>query len=323
MWNSSDASCPTEGNPDTIIDWIPGIPKIPLRDIPSSTRTTDPDDACLEFIKGEISRAYKASASILNTFDALELDVLNSLSSMLNGLYTVGPLHLLLNQFQHEDANLNLIGSNLWKEDPGCFRWLDSKEPGSVLYVNFGSITVLSPKQLVEFAWGLANSMQTFLWIIRPDLVMGESVCLPPEFLTEIKDRGMIASWCAQEQVLMHPSIGGFLTHSGWNSTLESVCGGVPMICWPFFSDQHTNSYYSCEHWGFGTKIDHDVKREEVARAVRELMEEDKGKEMKKKVMEWRRKAEDATRPYGGSSFSNLNKLIQEVLSPTKNMTFI
>ena len=114
---------------------------------------------------------------------------------MSNGMYTMGPMHLLLNQIQDEDTKL--IRSNLCKEEPGCIQWLDSKKPGSVVYVNFGSITGLSPKQLVEFAWGLANSMQKFLWIIRPDFVMGETAILPPKFLTEINDRGMLASYCA------------------------------------------------------------------------------------------------------------------------------
>ena len=80
------------------------------------------------------------------------------------------------------------IGSNLWKEQPGCVEWLNSIEPHSVLYVNFGSIIIMTPKQLIEFAWGLANSEKPFLWIIRPDLVVGDSAILPLEFVTKTKD---------------------------------------------------------------------------------------------------------------------------------------
>lgn len=113
--------------------------------------------------------------------------------------------------------------------------------------------------QFVEFAWGLANSKQPFLWITRPNLVTGEAV-LPPEFLEETIHRGLIATWCNQEQVLAHPAIGGFLTHSGWNSTVETICNGVPIICWPFFAEQQTNCWYSCTKWGIGMEIDTDVK---------------------------------------------------------------
>jgi len=123
----------------------------------------------------------------------------------------------------------------------------------------------------------------------------------------------MLASWCPQEEVLKHPSIGGFLTHSGWNSTLETVCGGVPIISWPFFAEQQTNCRYSCIEWGIGMEIDNDVKRDDVEKLVRELMEGDKGKEMKRKVMEWKTMAEEAVKP-GGSSYLNLDKLIADIL---------
>lgn len=95
-------------------------------------------------------------------------------------VYSVGPLSLLLNQVS--DDELKMLGSNLWKEDLVCVEWLDSREPNSVLYVNFGSITVMTQKQLSEFAWGLADSGQNFLWIIRPDLVTGDLAILPDEF---------------------------------------------------------------------------------------------------------------------------------------------
>ncbi|KAI3996873.1 hypothetical protein MKX01_021149 [Papaver californicum] len=104
------------------------------------------------------------------------------------------------------------LRSNLWKEDTECLKWLDSKEPNIVVYVNLGSITVMTTQQLVEFAWGLANSKNNFLWIIRPDLVVGEFASLPAEFTEETKERGLLASWCPQEDVLHHASIAVFLT---------------------------------------------------------------------------------------------------------------
>lgn len=289
-----------------------------LKDFPSFIRTTDPNDIMLNFLKDESQRAKKASAVVLNTYDALEHDVLEALSSILPPIHTIGPLPLLVNQIP--DENLKSLGSNLWKEDPYCLKWLDSKEPNSVVYVNFGSITVMTAQQLVEFAWGLANSNKTFLWIIRPDLVAGEAAIVPPEFLTETKDRGLLANWCPQDQILSHPAIGGFLTHSGWNSTIESIGCGVPVISWPFFAEQQTNCRYSCREWGIGMEIEGEVLRGKVEKLVRELMDGDKGKEMKRKAMEWKKLAEDASTAPKSVSHINLDNLIQKVLlSPMNN----
>ncbi|KAJ1398762.1 UDP-glycosyltransferase family, conserved site [Sesbania bispinosa] len=275
-----DESYLTNGYLDTEVDWIP-------------------------------DRAQRASALVFNTFNALESNALNSLSSVFSSVYPIGPLPSFLNQSPQN--HLASLGSNLWKEDTKCLEWLETKEPMSVVYVNFGSITIMSPEQLLEFAWGLANSKKPFLWIIRPDLVIGGSVILSSEFVNETSDRGLIASWCPQEQVLNHPSIGGFLTHCGWNSIIESICGGVPMLCWPFFADQPTNCRYICNEWDIGTEIDTNVKREEVEKQINELMVGEEGKKMRQKAMELKKKAEEDTRP-GGCSYMNLDKVIKEVL---------
>ncbi|KAF7850390.1 hypothetical protein BT93_L5566 [Corymbia citriodora subsp. variegata] len=312
-----DASYLTNGFLDTVIDWIPGMRNIRLRDLPSFIRTTDLNDRILNFCLAQLAGVKRASALVLNTFDQLEHEVLDALKAIFPAIYTLSPLHLLVEQLSDKDTEP--IRSNLWKEELGCIQWLDLKQPGSVVYVNFGSITVLSPMQLVEFAWGLANSGQTFLWVIRPDLVVGDKAILPPEFLATTKERSLLVSWCPQEQVLSHQAIGGFLTQSGWNSTIESIAAGVPMVCWPFFGEHYTQCRYSCEEWGIGMEIDSDVKREEVERQVRELMEGERGKEMKRKAMEWKELAREATCP-SGSSFLNLDELINKVLlSPRRD----
>ncbi|GMN22866.1 hypothetical protein TIFTF001_045723 [Ficus carica] len=167
----------------------------------------------------------------------------------------------------------------------------------------------MTAEQLVEFAWGLANSEKMFLWIIRPDLVVGEAAVVPQEFVSKTKERGLLASWCPQEQVLSHPAIGGFLTHCGWNSTIESIGYGVPVICWPFFAEQQTNCRYCCREWGIGMEIE-DVERGNIEGLVRKLMEGEKGKEMKKRAMEWKKLAEDAI----ALSQLNLDKMIEQVL---------
>ncbi|ONK75578.1 uncharacterized protein A4U43_C03F18380 [Asparagus officinalis] len=301
---------------DAPIDWIPGLKNMRLKDIPSFIRTTDPNDIMLNFFIHETSRASMPSAIILNTFDDLEGSALDSLSKVLPPLYTIGPL-CLLSRLVPTSSPLASIGSSLWKEEDHFINWLDEKETGSVVLVNFGSITTMTNDNLMEFAWGLANSMANFLWVIRPDLVKGETSLLPQEFLSMTKGRGLLASWCNQEVVLTHRSIGGFLTHCGWNSTVESISGGVPTLCWPFFAEQQTNCRYLCTEWAMGMEIDNDVKREEVERIIRELMEGDKGKEMRRRAFEWKETAHKATEE-GGVSFINFEKVVKEVLLPKK-----
>ncbi|CAI8609219.1 unnamed protein product [Vicia faba] len=306
-----DESYWANGYLDTKVDCIPGLHNFRLKDLPGFIRTTNPNDVMLEFFIEVAESIHRASGIVFNTFNELESDVLQVLYSMLPSLYTIGPLPSLLNQIGHN--HLASLGSNLWKEDTKCLDWLESKELESVVYVNFGSFTVMTPEQLSEFAWGLANSKKSFLWIIRPDLVIGGLVVLSTEFLKEISDRGLIVSWCPQEKVLNHPSIGGFLTHCGWNSTTESICAGVPMLCWPFFADQPTNSRFICNEWEIGAEIDTNVKRDEVEKLVNELMVGEKGRQMKKKVMELKKKAEENT-SLEGCSYMNLDKVIKDVL---------
>ncbi|XP_031278251.1 7-deoxyloganetin glucosyltransferase-like [Pistacia vera] len=308
-----DMSYLTNGFMDTVLDWIPGMEGIRLKDMPSFIRTTDANDIMVDFALGEVENARNATALIFNTFDDLEGEILEATSPTYPPIYSIGPLQLLLNQVPLDNA-LSLVGSNLWKEQPGCLEWLDSKEPNSVVLVNFGSVTVITDYQLVKFSWGLANSKQSFLWVIRPDLVIGESAILPPEFMTETKERSLLANWCRQEEVLSHSAIGGFLTHSGWNSTMESLCGGVPMICWPFFAEQQTNCWMCDTQWGVGMEINSDVGRVEIERLVRELMNGDKGKEMKKKAMEWKLLALKAITSPNGSSYLIMEKMINQVL---------
>nr|AFJ52995.1 UDP-glycosyltransferase 1 [Linum usitatissimum] len=305
-----DASYLTNGYLETRIDWIPGMEGIPLKYMPSFVRTTDPEEFMFNFAMEEVENTQNASALIINTFDKLERKFVESVLPTFPPIYTIGPLHLM----DTRESALDSLGLNLWKEEHGCLEWLDRNEPNSVVYINFGSVTVMTSHQLVEFAWGLAHSGKPFLWVIRSDLVKGESAILPREFSEEIKERGLLVSWCPQEKVLKHASIGGFLTHCGWNSTLESLTNGVPMICWPFFAEQHTNCWFVCEKLGVGLEIDNDIKREEIDELVRELMDGEKGKEMKRRAMEWKKSAEDATLGESGLAYLNLEDMINNIL---------
>ncbi|KAB2002307.1 hypothetical protein ES319_D11G058000v1 [Gossypium barbadense] len=237
--------------------------------------------------------------------------VLQAIAAKSTNLYTIGPLSLL-EKLTPLSRN-HYLRSSLWKEDSKCLEWLYKRQANSVLFVSYGSITVMTDQLFEEFAWGLANSNHPFLWVVRPDMVMGNPGIFPGEYYKEIEGRGLIVNWCPQDQVLSHPSVGAFLTHCGWNSTLESISGGKPVICWPFFDEQPTNCLYLCNQWGIGKEISNDVKRDEVTTLVKMMMEGDVGKEMKLKALEWKKKAEEATN-VGGSSYNNLNKFISDIL---------
>ncbi|KAL1805630.1 7-deoxyloganetin glucosyltransferase-like isoform X2 [Daucus carota subsp. sativus] len=305
-----DESYLTNGYLDTIVDWIPGMADIPLGNLPSHIRITDTNELIFNFLMECTQRAANGTANILHTYDDLEQELVNSISSMFANVYTIGPQQMLLDNLPADQKErLKSIGYSLWKEETRCLEWLDSKEAESVVYVNFGSITVLSAEQLLEFGWGLANSKCSFLWIIRPDLIMGEStVTLGADFMDAIKNRGLISSWCPQEDVLNHVSVGGFLTHGGWNSIIESITAGVPMLCWPFFGDQTINCKFVSDEWECGMEIPNNVKRDDVEKLVRLLMDGSEGKKMRNKAMEWRKLAKNACGS-DGSSYVNLAKL--------------
>ncbi|GLT94389.1 hypothetical protein SLE2022_121310 [Rubroshorea leprosula] len=306
-----DESCLTNGYLDTVIDWIPAMKGIRLKDLPTFLRTTNPDDIMFNYNLQSVNNSVKAKAVILNTFDDLEEEFLDAIKTKFPNLYTIGPLHLLHRQLCPE-TSLNSIESSLWKEDHNCLDWLDKREPKSVLYANYGSLITVTQEQLREFAWGLADSNYPFLWVIRADAVEGGEDILSKEFMEAIKGRGLLVGWCPQEKVLIHPAVGGFLTHCGWNSTLESISEGVPLICWPFFAEQQTNCLFSCTKWGIGMEIDCDIKRGIIEGLVKEVMEGEKGKGMREMSQVWKKKAEAATSP-GGSSFRNFDRLVKEL----------
>ncbi|KAF8660784.1 hypothetical protein HU200_057370 [Digitaria exilis] len=312
-----DESYLTNGYLDTPIDWIAGIPPVRLGDVSSFVRTLDPQCFALRVEEDEANSCARASGLILNTFEDLEPDVLDALRLEFPRVYTIGPLAAAMHgRSQEHDGNGSAAGLSLWEEDAKCMAWLDAQAPASVLYISFGSLAVLSLEQLEELAWGLAGSNRPFLWAVRPGLVAGDrgADALPEEFLAATRGRCFIAEWCAQEEVLRHRAVGGFLTHSGWNSTTESILSGVPMVCWPGFADQYINSRFTCAEWGVGLRLDEALRREQVAAHVEEVMGgvTDRAREMRRNAAVWKAKAEAATAP-GGSSYESLGKLVEDL----------
>nr|WIW42801.1 UDP-glycosyltransferase [Nicotiana tabacum] len=195
-------------------------------------------------------------------------------------------------------------------------QWLNSKlaDRQPVLYVAFGTQAELSPEQIQEIARGLELSNTSFLWVTRPKVLEHLE-----GFEERVKDRALIVKeWVDQCEVLRHKSIRGFLSHCGWNSVLESICAKVPILALPLMAEQHLNAQFVVEESGVGLRIMPRngstrgfVEAEEVEKMVRELMEGEKGKRVRKKVKEMGENAWEAMKE-GGSSWSTLCLLIDD-----------
>ncbi|KAG6431471.1 hypothetical protein SASPL_109550 [Salvia splendens] len=191
--------------------------------------------------------------------------------------------------------------------------WTRSKRLDSVVYIAFGSLVVLSNEQKVEILQGLVESKRPFLWVVRS--LDSEEDEVKNMFEEEIRNcDGMIVTWCSQTEVLGHKSIGCFVTHCGWNSTLEALVSGVPLIGCPHYSDQTTNAKLVEEVWGNGVRARMNgevvMKREELGKCLDVVMGEgERGKEIRKRAWLLRGMAMDAVKD-GGSTYNNLRKVM-------------
>ncbi|TVU27323.1 hypothetical protein EJB05_29925, partial [Eragrostis curvula] len=320
-----DASCLTNGYLDTPLDWVPGIKHMRLKDMPAFCRTTDPDDVMLAVTLEQMRSAVGSKAIILNTFYEFEKDVVDALAAFFPPVYTVGPLaEVIVSSSAHPADNTDAAGGlgaidiSIWQEDKQCLLWLDGKADGSVVYVNFGSVAVMTAAQTREFALGLATCGAQFLWVKRPDVVDGgeeaTSPPLPTAFLDAVaRGDGLVVPWCPQAAVLKHAAVGLFVTHCGWNSLLEAAVAGLPVLGWPVFAEQTTNCRQVCECWGNGAALPEQVESGAVAGMVREMMAGELGKEKRGRAAEWKATAEAATMK-GGSSWRDVERLVQDVL---------
>jgi pathogen-inducible salicylic acid glucosyltransferase len=158
-------------------------------------------------------------------------------------------------------------------------------------------------------------SNKCFLWIVRAS----EEVKLPKSFVEETSKKGLVVRWCSQLEVLAHEAVGCFVTHCGWNSTLEALSFGVPMVAVPQWSDQSTNAKYIMDVWKIGLKAPVDekglVRRDALEHCVREIMEGERGKEIKKNAFKWRKLAKEAV-DKGGSSDKNIEEFVAKLVHP-------
>ncbi|XP_071732786.1 7-deoxyloganetic acid glucosyltransferase-like [Rutidosis leptorrhynchoides] len=305
---------PVEGTDlDELISSVKGMEGfLRRRDLPSFCRSGK-NNYGVKQIENITRMTTKAHALILNTFDDLEGPILSQIRNHCSNIYTIGPLHAHL---KARSTSKMMSSNSVFEEDKTCISWLDQHEPKSVLYVSFGSITTLKMEQLVEFWHGLVNSEKPFLWVIRKDSFLrdGDENKILSEVEEATKETGRIVGWAPQEEVLVHPAVCAFLTHNGWNSTLESIVEGVPMIsCWPFFVDQQVNSRYVEAVWKLGLDMKDTCDRMIVEKIVKEVM--DARKDEFTKIADRMAKLATKTLKEGGSSYANLNRLIEDIKS--------
>lgn len=297
---------------DEVVANAPGMEGVMRRrDLPSFCRIKDMKDPIIQLVIKEANHIPLAQGLIFNTFQHLEAPILSQMLSICPNIYAVGPLHAHLKTRLAADEAAT--SNSIWEEDRSCISWLDIQPPKSVIYVSIGSLAVMTRDQLYEIWHGLVNSGVKFLWARRPGSVSepDDEVEVPMDLLQGTKERGCVVRWAPQEEVLAHPSIGGFLTHSGWNSTLESVIAGKPMICWPFHADQQVNSRYVGEVWKLGLDMKDSCDRVLVEKMIREVMELRKDHFLER-ANAVAKLAEASVTP-GGSSFVDLDRLIEDI----------
>lgn len=212
-----------------------------------------------------------------------------------------------------------------------CLKWLQSKEPNSVVYVCFGSMMVFSDAQLKEIAMGLEASGKPFIWVVKKGGAKSEGEKLEwfPEGFEERmgeSNKGLIIrGWAPQVMILDHGAVGGFVTHCGWNSTLEGVCAGVPMVTWPMYGEQFYNAKFLTDIVKIGVGVGvqtwigmgggEPVKKEVIEKAVRRIMVGQEAEEMRNRAKELSQMAKRAVEE-GGSSHNDFNSLIEDLRSP-------
>lgn len=251
----------------------------------------------------------------MNTFDALEPEPLKAIGNIT--MFGIGPL--IPSAFlDGQDPLDKSFGGDLFQGSKDYIQWLDGKPEGSVIYVSFGSISVLSKEQKEEMAWGLLGTGRPFLWVIRKDKEgEGEGEEDHLSCMEELEQKGRIVPWCSQVEVLSHASVGCFVTHSGWNSTFESLACGVPMVAFPQWTDQPTNAMLVEKEWKVGVRLNTNergiVEGDEIKKCLELVVGDgERGEEIRRNARKWKGLAREAAKE-GGSSDRNLKAFLGEI----------
>ncbi|XP_019089658.1 PREDICTED: UDP-glycosyltransferase 84A4-like isoform X1 [Camelina sativa] len=304
---------PTETEPEITTE-IPFKPLVLKHDeIPSFLHPSSPLPSLGGIILEQIKRLHKPFSVLIDTFEELERDTIDHMSQLCPQVIikSIGPLFTVAKSISSD------IKGDISEPASDCIEWLDSKEPSSVVYISFGTIVRLKQEQIEEIAHGILNSGLSCLWVVRPPL---EALSQEPQVLPrELEEKGKIVEWCPQEKVLAHPAVACFLSHCGWNSTMEALTSGAPLICFPQWGDQVTNAVYMIDVFKTGLRLSRGeaekriVLREEVTERLLEATVGEKAVELRENARRWKEAAESAV-AYGGSSERNLQEFVDKLV---------
>ncbi|PWA89324.1 UDP-Glycosyltransferase superfamily protein [Artemisia annua] len=292
-------SC-SNNNPSVAIT-LPGLPPLNTCDLPTFFLSTRPQqhDFAIPLFKDHIDALEENPRVLISTFNELEVEPVRALKNL--ELLPVGPL--IPSAFlDGQDPLDNSFGGDLFEKSVEDYiKWLNTKPKYSVVYVSFGSVSTLSFDQAEEIANGLLESGRPFLWVIRDG---GETCELSK--IDELKKQGMIVGWCSQVEVLSHQAIGCFVTHCGWNSTVEALAAGVPTVAFPQWTDQGTNAKMMEDVWKTAVRVrkreGHEVVQgKEIERCVEMVMGNE---EMRRNAKKWKDLAREAVSNVGSSTLN-------------------
>ncbi|XP_010242509.1 PREDICTED: UDP-glycosyltransferase 74G1-like [Nelumbo nucifera] len=294
---------------DTVV--LPGLPPLGVTEFPSFIVDKESNNSYFfSMLLGQFSNLDKVDWVFINTFHDLESEVLSTLVGLWR-VKTIGPSvpSVYLNKSVDGDTDLSLRKANT----DAYLGWLDTKEAGSVVFISFGSLAKLGEEQMEEVAKGLRESKRNFLWVVREK----EKSKLPTKFEEDTSEYGLVVPWCSQLEVLNHRAVGCFVTHCGWNSTLEALSLGVSMVGIPQWSDQPTNAKCVESVWEVGVRAKVDIEKgivrgEEIERCLKEVMEGVRGETIRKNTTRWKELAKKAL-DAGGSSDKNIEEFLDHL----------
>jgi hypothetical protein len=310
---------------DTELFEIPNLPgniKLTRLQLPSIfTTIDDPITQNIAKLFAEIRESeVRSYGVIVNSFYELESVYVDYYRNVLGTKeWHIGPISIH-NRIKNKEQT-SYRGNETSIDKHYCLKWLDTKKINSVVYLCFGSTTSFLNSQLKEIAMGLEASGHNFIWVVNKKNE-DEEKCKFERFEKKMKGKGLIIrGWCPQRLILEHKSIGAFVTHCGWNSTIEAVTVGVPMITWPMGAEQFYNEKLVTDVLKIGVPVGvkkwigvvgDSVQWSAVEKAVKRVMEGEDAEEMRNKAKLLAQMAKKAVEE-GGSSSSQLNAFIEEL----------